>query len=50
MDILKQYNIRIIFALDYAPFIDAFNKNVKNELYKYMAYHDTDSWANVFMK
>ena len=45
LDILKQKNIRIIFALDHAPFIEAFNKNMKNKLYKYMAYHDTDNWG-----
>ena len=44
--VLEKYNITIIFALDHAPFIEAFNKTMKTRLYKYMAYNDTKNWSN----
>ncbi len=43
-DLLDEHNIKIIFALDHAPFVEAFNKTIKNRLYKYMALHQTASW------
>jgi hypothetical protein len=46
LDILKQHKIKIIFALNHAPFIESFNKTMKNKLYKYMNYLDTDNWTD----
>ena len=47
LDLLKKNNVTIIFALDHGPFIESFNKTMKNKMYKYMAYHDTDNWSDV---
>jgi len=46
LDILKQHKIKIVFALNHAPFIESFNKTMKHKLYKYMNYHDTDNWTD----
>lgn len=45
MDLLKKHDIKIIFATDHAPFIESFNKTMKNRLFKYMALHKTDNWS-----
>ena len=47
LKILEENNVKIIFALDHAPFVESFNKTMKNKLYKYMAYHDTANWSDV---
>jgi transposase InsO family protein len=47
LKILEGNNVKIIFALDHAPFVESFNKTMKNKLYKYMAYHDTANWSDV---
>jgi len=47
LKILEDNNVKIIFALDHAPFVESFNKTMKNKLYKYMAYHDTANWSDV---
>ena len=48
--ILNKHNIKIIFAIDHAPFIESFNKTMKNRLYKYMALHRTDNWSKAMEK
>ena len=48
--ILDRHNIKIIFAIDHAPFVESFNRTMKNRLYKYMALHRTDNWAKALDK
>jgi hypothetical protein len=48
--VLDKYNIKIIFAIDHAPFVESFNRTMKNRLYKYMALHRTDNWAKALDK
>ena len=43
--VLDAHNIQIIFALDHAPFVEAFNKTMKTRLYKYMNFNDSASWS-----
>jgi hypothetical protein len=45
-DLLNRHNIEIIFALDHAPFVESFNKTMKNKMYKYMRVNDTKDWAS----
>lgn len=47
LELMKKHNVTVIFALDHAPFIESFNKTMKNRMYKYMAVHDTDNWSDV---
>ena len=47
LDLMKKYNITVVFALDHAPFVESFNKTMKNKMYRYMNIHDTDNWADV---
>lgn len=49
-DLLNKHNIQIIFALDHAPFVESFNRTMKNRLYKYMALHQTDNWVKAMDK
>jgi transposase InsO family protein len=49
-ELLKQNNIEIIFASDHAPFVESFNRTMKNRLYKYMALHRTDNWVKAMDK
>ena len=37
--------MQIIFALAYAPFIEAFDKNIEYKLVKYMKLHNTKNWS-----
>ena len=48
--ILDKHKIKIIWATDHAPFVESFNKTMKNRLYKYMALHRTDNWAKAMEK
>jgi transposase InsO family protein len=50
LELLEKNGITPIFALDHAPFVEALNKNIKNRLYKYMAYHNTDNWSKILPK
>ncbi len=43
--LLDKHHIQIIFALAHAPFIEAFNKNIKGKLIKYMTLHNTKNWS-----
>ena len=43
--LLDKHNIQIIFALGHAPFVEAFNKNIKGKLVKYMNLHNTKNWS-----
>jgi hypothetical protein len=47
LDLMKKHDVRVVFAIDHAPFVEAFNKTMKNRMYKYMTIHDTDNWASV---
>ncbi|MFN9115832.1 MAG: DDE-type integrase/transposase/recombinase [Bacteroidota bacterium] len=47
LELLEKNKITPIFALDHVPFVESFNRNMKNRLYKYMAYHNTDNWSKV---
>jgi hypothetical protein len=42
--ILDKHNIRIIFTLSHAPFIEVFNKTIKYKLVKYMELNGTKNW------
>jgi hypothetical protein len=44
--LLKEHDIKIIYALDHAPFVESLNKTIKTRLYKYMAFHQTAKWNN----
>ena len=44
--LLDKHNIQIIFALGHAPFVEAFNKNIKGKLIKYMRLHITKNWSD----
>jgi transposase InsO family protein len=44
---LDKHNIKIIFALSHAPFIEVFNKTIKYMLIKYMELHNTTNWSDV---
>ena len=44
--LLDKHNIQIIFALGHAPFVEAFNKNIKGKLIKYMKLHNTKNWSD----
>ena len=43
--LLDRHNITIIFALAHAPFIEAFNKNIKYKLVKYMELQGSMNWS-----
>ena len=43
--LLDKHHIQIIFALGHAPFVEAFNKNIKGKLVKYMNLHNTKNWS-----
>ena len=43
--LLDKHNITIIFALAHAPFIEAFNKNIKYKLVKYMELQGSMNWS-----
>ena len=32
--------LKLIFAIGHAPFVEAFNKTMKNRMYKYMSLYD----------
>ena len=44
--LLDKHNIQIIFALGHAPFVEAFNKNIKGKLIKYMKLNNTKNWSD----
>ena len=44
--LLDSHNIQIIFALAHAPFIEAFNKNIKYKLIKYMELQGSPNWSS----
>ena len=43
--LLDKHNIQIIFALGHAPFVESFNKTMKNRMMKYMKLKNTDNWS-----
>ena len=45
--LLDKHNIKIIFALGHAPFVESFNKTMKNRMMKYMKLKNTDNWAKI---
>ena len=45
--LLDKHNIQIIFALEHAPFVESFNKTMKNRMMKYMKLKNTDNWAKI---
>ena len=45
--VLDKHNIQIIFALGHAPFVESFNKTMKNRMMKYMRSKNTDNWAKI---
>ena len=45
--LLDKHNIQIIFALGHAPFVERFNKTMKNRMMKYMKLKNTDNWAKI---
>ena len=45
--LLDKHNIKIIFALGHAPFVESFNKTMKNRMMKYMKLKGTDNWAKI---
>ena len=42
--LLDKHNIKIIFTLSHAPFVEVFNKTIKYKLIKYMELNDTKNW------
>ena len=45
--LLDKHNIQIIFALGHAPFVESFNKTMKNRMMKYMKLKNTDNWSKI---
>ena len=45
--VLDKHNIKIIFALGHASFVESFNKTMKNRMMKYMKLKNTDNWAKI---
>ena len=45
--LLDKYNIQIIFALGHAPFVESFNKTMKNRMMKYMKLKNTSNWSKI---
>jgi len=45
--LLDKHDIKIIFALEHAPFVESFNKTMKNRMMKYMKLKNTDNWAKI---
>jgi hypothetical protein len=39
---LDKHNIKIIFALEHAPFVESFNKTMKNRMMKSIKLKNTD--------
>ena len=46
-NLMKRHNIQLILATDHAPFVESFNRTMKNRMYKYMHSHHTDNWAKI---
>ena len=44
---MDKHNIKIIFALGHAPFVESFNKTMKNRMMKYMKLKNTDNWSKI---
>ncbi len=45
--LLDKHNIQFIFALKHAPFVESFNKTMKNRMMKYMKLKNIDNWAKI---
>ena len=45
--VLDKHKIKIIFALGHAPFVESFNKTMKNRMMKYMKLKGTENWAKI---
>ena len=45
--LLDKHNIQIIFALGHAPFVESFNKTMKNRMMKYMKLKNTSNWSKI---
>ncbi len=44
---MDKHNIKIIFALGHAAFVESFNKTMKNRMMKYMKLKNTDNWSKI---
>ncbi len=47
LKLMKKHDIEVIFAIGHAPFVEAFNKTMKNRMYKYMSLYDIDEWYKI---
>ncbi len=45
--LLDKHNIKIIFALGHASFVESFNKAMKNWMMKHMKLKNTDNWSKI---
>ena len=45
--LLDKHKIQIIFALGHAPFVESFNRTMKNRMTKYMKLIGTDNWSKI---
>ncbi len=45
--LLDKHNIKIIFALGHASFVESFNKTMKNRMMKYMKLKKLLEWWNI---
>jgi transposase InsO family protein len=45
--LLDKHNIKIIYALGHAPFVEVFNRTLKNMMMKYMKLKATDNWSKI---
>ena len=44
---MKKHNIQVIFAIGHAPFVESFNRTMKNRMYEYMSLYDIDDWSKI---
>ena len=47
LNLMKKHNIQVIFAIGHAPFVESFNRTMKNRMYKYMSLYDIDEWYKI---
>ena len=47
LNLMKKNNIQVIFAIGHAPFVESFNRTMKNRMYKYMSLYDIDEWYKI---
>lgn len=46
-ELCDSMHIKLTFTIDHAPFIEAFNRTLKNRIHKYMRAHNTKDWVAV---